>query len=85
MVQGSVLSLDGQSCVTADAVQMIEIPEHENTGYHSDLSNSCIIVPGWLKDVLISAEQCGVLVGENLLSRGAGEILKKARDNKDEI
>ena len=86
-LRGSVLSLDGEQCITDVATQTIgEITtsKKNNGGYLSGISLSSVIVPEHLKNIIESSEQCGVELGQKLLTQGASEILKQAREKNAE-
>lgn len=81
-----MLSLDGEQCITDVATQTIgEITtSNKNGGYLSGISLSSVIVPEHLKNIIESSEQCGVELGQKLLTQGASEILKQAREKNAE-
>lgn len=58
----------------------MNISENDAAEYLSDISTTCVIIPEYLKDVLQRSEKCGIELADMLLNRGAGEIMKVAKE-----
>ena len=54
--------------------------ENDVVEYLSDISTTSVIIPDYLKDVLQRSEKCGIELADMLLNRGAGEIMKVAKE-----
>ena len=54
--------------------------ENDVVEYLSDISTTSVIIPDYLKDVLQRSEKCGIELADMLLNRGAGEIMKAAKE-----
>ncbi len=77
-----MLSLDGVECITDEICHTVEQDTNQNDDmeYLSDISTTCVIIPGNMKHVLQCSEKCGIELANMLLDRGAGEIMKVAKE-----
>jgi hypothetical protein len=48
--------------------------------YLSDISTTCVIIPEYLKHALQCSENSGIELANMLLNRGAGEVIKIAKE-----
>ena len=81
-LEGAVFSLDGKECVGDNISHTVEqnIKEDDVIEYSSDTSTTCVIIPENMKHVLQCSEKCGIELADRLLNRGAGEIMKVAKE-----
>ena len=81
-----MFSLDGKVCVR-DTVS-VKLPEKtvEDGGCpHAILTDSGIYVPERVRSSLVAAEKLGRELGGVLLSKGAGNVLREARAEMEDI
>lgn len=50
---------------------------------HAVLTQSCIYVPEEVRDTLVAAEKLGEQLARALIARGAEQVLRAAREEKD--
>lgn len=77
------MSLDGSQCLTGDVSEFLPLNEHvqtRNSEYLSDVSSTCVIIPQHLQHILKISEKCGLHLADLLLKRGAGMVMKLAKE-----
>lgn len=81
-LEGAVLSLDGEQCISGEVCHTVVLGANQNdsTEFLSDISTTCLIIPEYLKDALQCSENCGIQLADKLLSEGAGEVMKKSKN-----
>lgn len=84
-ITGAVFSLDGKECIKETITGTLPDPGTVQDGScpHAVLTQSSIYVPEGLRDVLVTAEKLGEQLARSLINRGAEEVLRKARKEKD--
>ena len=77
-----MLSLDGVQCITDEVCHTVEqnTSENDDMEYLSDISTTCVIIPEYLKHALQCSENSGIELANMLLNRGAGEVIKIAKE-----
>jgi hypothetical protein len=81
-LEGAVFSLDGTECVTDKINHVVEQNTNKNDvmEYLSETSTTCVIIPENMERALQCSEKCGIELANLLLSRGAGEMMKIAKE-----
>lgn len=76
------MSLDGKDCINDEVCHTVEqnIAQTGDVEYLSDVSFTCVIIPDNMKHMLQCSEKCGIELADMLLNRGAGEVIKCAKE-----
>ncbi|KAL9965121.1 hypothetical protein ACROYT_G028875 [Oculina patagonica] len=83
-ITGAVFSLDGKECIKETVTGILPDPAVQDGGCpHAVLTESSIYVPEGLRDALVAAEKLGDQLARALIDKGAVEVLRKAREEKD--
>lgn len=83
-ITGAVFSLDGKECIKETITGILpDLAVQDGSCPHAVLTQSSIYVPEGLRDALVAAEKLGDQLARALISKGAVEVLRKAREEKD--
>ena len=83
-ITGAVFSLDGTECLKETVSGTLPEPAVQGGSCpHAVLTQSSIYVPDGLRDSLVAAEKLGEKLARALIAKGAVEVLRKARQEKD--
>ena len=83
-ITGAVFSLDGKECIMETVTGTLPDPSvQDGSCPHAVLTQSSIYVPERLRDAVVTAEKLGEQLARALIGRGAVEVLRKARQEKD--
>ena len=79
-----MFSLDGTECLKETVSGTLPEPAVPSGSCpHAVLTQSSIYVPDGLRDGLVAAEKLGEKLARALIAKGAVEVLRKARQEKD--
>ena len=79
-----MFSLDGTECLKETVSGTLPEPTVQGGSCpHAVLTQSSIYVPDGLRDSLVAAEKLGEKLAQALIAKGAVEVLRKARQEKD--
>lgn len=79
-----MFSLDGKDCIKETVTGTLADPAvQDGSCPHAVLTHSSVYVPERLRDALVTAEKLGEQLARALINRGAVEVLRKAREDKD--
>lgn len=79
-----MFSLDGTECLKETVSGALPEPAVQGGSCpHAVLTQSSIYVPDGLRDSLVAAEKLGEKLARALIAKGAVEVLRKARQEKD--
>ena len=83
-IAGAVFSLDGKECLKETVTGTLPDPAvQDGSCPHAVLTQSSIYVPKGLRDTVVAAENLGEKLAQALIGRGAEDVLRKAREEKD--
>ena len=83
-ITGAVFSLDGKECIMETVTGTLPDPSvQDGSCPHAVLTQSSIYVPERLRDAVVTAEKLGEQLARALIGKGAVEVLRKARQEKD--
>jgi len=83
-ITGAVFSLDGKECIMETVSGSLPGPTVQSGSCpHAVLTQSCIYVPEEVRDTLVAAEKLGEQLARALIARGAEQVLRAAREEKD--
>ena len=81
---GAVFSLDGTECIKETVTGTLPDPAvQDGSCPHAVLTQSSIYVPTGVRNSLVAAEGLGEKLARALIARGAEQVLRKAREEKD--